>query len=574
MDKYHSVSLALKILFLFLIIIIPIYFIGTSLYLNGKKAIFKEVASSALSQVNLYANTLENEFDSIKKLQYECINDEDTLYLANAYSILDNFEKAQYTLRAQNRIIVLSDSNSCIENVTLHIIPIQKTITASRVDPLYENWKTDYLNNLSTLNSRFCLSDGKLLLNIQYPIFPKPDSDPILYMNLVISNKSIIEILNGFSTDTDSELYFVCLDYNYLLSKNGSSSIPSEITDNIDNNKNGYAEVSYGNSNYLIAYSYIKDYNSILIYSTPLSKAMATTKAFGVIFFIFTLTSVSLAILYAFFLQKMVRKPFKTLVDALKSIEAGNLETNIHYEENDEFNYLYTTFNKTAKHLNELINQVYLQKIETQRAQLKQLQSQINPHFLYNSFFNISNMARINDNESIVKFTNYLGEYYQYITRNAASEVTLDKELDHARTYLEIQSMRFSDQISVEFPEYPKVYKTILVPRIIIQPIVENAFEHGLKNVSNPAIKISYEESNEYYSIIVSDNGPGMNDLKLEKLRSALNDTSKEIETSAIINIHRRLNIMYGKQSGISVSKDPFGFNVKISLSKDGIKYV
>ena len=134
--------------------------------------------------------------------------------------------------------------------------------------------------------------------------------------------------------------------------------------------------------------------------------------------------------------------------------------------------------------------------------------------------------------------------------------------------------MRFSDQISIIFPDYPEIYKTILVPRLVIQPMVENAFEHGLKNVSDPTIKISYEENDDYYAVIISDNGQGISDQELAQLISILDDSSKEIETSAIINIHRRLNMMYGKQSGISIWKDSFGFNVKISLSKEGLKYV
>ena len=118
-----------------------------------------------------------------------------------------------------------------------------------------------------------------------------------------------------------------------------------------------------------------------------------------------------------------------------------------------------------------------------QNIELKQLQSQINPHFLYNSFFNIYRLAKDEDYENLTCFTQYLGSYYQYITRSASDEVSLLDEYNHAKTYCNIQQMRFHNRLELKMAPLPEAFAGYRVPRLIMQPIIENAFEHGLKTV-------------------------------------------------------------------------------------------
>ncbi|GJM75129.1 hypothetical protein HMSSN036_73450 [Paenibacillus macerans] len=102
-----------------------------------------------------------------------------------------------------------------------------------------------------------------------------------------------------------------------------------------------------------------------------------------------------------------------------------------------------------------------------QRAELKQLQSQINPHFLYNSFFILNTMAKTGDTERIEQFTTLLGEYFEFVTRNASDLVALEQEIHHARMYAEIQELRFSRRIQVRFDTLPDELRSIPVPRLI-----------------------------------------------------------------------------------------------------------
>jgi len=227
--------------------------------------------------------------------------------------------------------------------------------------------------------------------------------------------------------------------------------------------------------------------------------------------------------------------------------------------------------------LGELIDQVYKQKIYAQRAELKQLQSQINPHFLYNSFFIISRMARLGDCDNIKVFAEHLGNYYQFITRNSTDEVPLIREIEHARTYAEIQAMRFSNRIRVEFGNLAEQYWNIQVPRLIIQPIIENAFEHGLKDKEeNGLVRVDFFILSNGLCIVVEDNGTYIGDAELDNLNKTLQNESEIVKSTGIINVHRRIQLRFGKDSGLVIKHSKLGglrVEMRIILEK-GEDYV
>ena len=129
--------------------------------------------------------------------------------------------------------------------------------------------------------------------------------------------------------------------------------------------------------------------------------------------------------------------------------------------------------------ISSLIDQVYRQKILYQESELKQLQSQINPHFLYNSYFVLYDMAINEDYENLAEFARHMGTYFQYITRSSSHVSRLYDEVEHARIYANFQAHRFRNRIAMEFDQLPEDLHDCLVPKVILQPVIENAFELG-----------------------------------------------------------------------------------------------
>jgi two-component system sensor histidine kinase YesM len=233
--------------------------------------------------------------------------------------------------------------------------------------------------------------------------------------------------------------------------------------------------------------------------------------------------------------------------------------------------YLYAGFNDMAENLQNLIEQVYQQKILTQNAELKQLQAQINPHFLYNSFFLLPRMIKREDIPNAAKFSKMIGDYFQFITRNSETEVTLSGEAAHARIYTDIQALRFEGRIRAEFGELPAEMANIYVPKLILQPIIENAFEHGLKNkASGGLLAVAFQKIENGFMISINDNGDELPEDELDKLNNALSNINVETENTGLINIHRRIRLMYGGESGIRASRSEMGgLNVTIAVFRE-----
>jgi len=207
-----------------------------------------------------------------------------------------------------------------------------------------------------------------------------------------------------------------------------------------------------------------------------------------------------------------------------------------------------------------LINDLYVQKIRLQHSELKQLQAQINPHFLYNSFFILHRLILNYDIDSASAVSKNLGEYFQYITRNAQEEVPLDSEVKHVRSYVAIQNVRFSNRINVQFEELPERFGEIRVPRLIMQPIIENVYQHGLgEKVMKGSLQIRFESVDRQLHITVEDNGPGLNEAEMDKLRNYMYQEEINGESTGLINVHRRLQLKYGLNGGITISQSSLG---------------
>ena len=264
-------------------------------------------------------------------------------------------------------------------------------------------------------------------------------------------------------------------------------------------------------------------------------------------FWLFFIITFGVIGLYLTFINRTIHRPFVKIMRAFKRVEEGNLELNIRHEKNDEFQYLYDRFNSMLLNIHSLIEQVYKQKIFLQNAELKQLQSQINPHFLYNCLFSITRMIKMDKNEQAIQFAEQLAQYFQFITKNSQDMVTLENEVIHARNYAVLQLARFSDRVSIDFSEVPDEIKNFKVPRLILQPLIENAFIHGLEDkLHSGVLRVLFELNADMISITVEDNGEEGAE-HLEKMNVLLSDKQPDQEVTAILNVHRRLKYKYGE---------------------------
>src|SRR5690606_10880373 len=201
---------------------------------------------------------------------------------------------------------------------------------------------------------------------------------------------------------------------------------------------------------FVVAYQYSEAYGYYLAAYIPTEQILGPVNTYRNLLWLLSFIALVIIVIYSYWIYRLIHRPLQSLVKAFRKVEQRQLSPIDLPNTNDEFRYLFERFNLMVGNLNELIHQVYEQQLRAQSSELKQLQSQINPHFLYNTYFILYRLAKMNDNESIAHFCQYLGEYFQFITRNASGDIPLEMEFNHSRTYAEIQNIRFKNRIQVE----------------------------------------------------------------------------------------------------------------------------
>lgn len=278
---------------------------------------------------------------------------------------------------------------------------------------------------------------------------------------------------------------------------------------------------------------------------------------YAVLFFMLML----LVVLSAIYFSRLVQKPIKLITDATRNIEKGDFNIRIDYKKNNEFKILCNRFNRMSQRLSSLVNEVYQKNILINQAQLKQLQSQINPHFLYNSFFILSRMIKSNDNKNGYRFVNHLASYFEHITRSDKDVCMLSKEISHMNDYIAIQKVRYGDKLIINQQDrLEEKDKDIIVPRLILQPIIENYFKYSRLNDADKIIfEITFRKENDFICIEFSDNVGTIDQRTLSKLKNELHSEKINQNYTGLININKRLKIAFGNESGVFIDNIPGG---------------
>ncbi|GBG11200.1 two-component sensor histidine kinase [Paenibacillus agaridevorans] len=259
--------------------------------------------------------------------------------------------------------------------------------------------------------------------------------------------------------------------------------------------------------------------------------------------------------LYLIFIRKMLFKPLQELIFGMRKISLGMLDVRLKRGKTIEFEFLGETFNKMAEQIKTLKIDVYEEQLRVKQGELRQLQSQINPHFYMNSLNIIYNLAALNDTESVKKMSLHLADYFRFIMRTNSDTITIREELSHIGNYITIQQIRFPDKLACAIEADEEVTK-LPIPALTLQPFVENAIIHGFKNrrktfhISITAAT-SEREGQPALTLTVADNGTGYDEAVLEQLRQKRYVPQGDSGGLGIMNVIDRLSILYGDRCSI-----------------------
>lgn len=280
-----------------------------------------------------------------------------------------------------------------------------------------------------------------------------------------------------------------------------------------------------------------------------------------------TVVLISLATIFVYLVSRQIVNPLRKLVSLMNIIEKGDFDVKINLSRKDEVGTLAKSFNSMTRKVKSLIQEVYLDKIKQSELELQMLQNQINPHFLYNTLESISMMATINDDDEASDMASALGSILRYGIDKTNARVTVKQELNNLENYTLLQHVRFGNTYQIAIDINPDILDCTIT-KLILQPAVENAIYHGMKNIrSGGLIKVLGYVENDLIIFEVIDNGKGMESQQVSLLNGYINDLNDSFKSIGLRNVNKRIKLMYGDAYGVTIFSTPEqGTTVKILL--------
>ncbi|PYI57499.1 sensor histidine kinase [Paenibacillus flagellatus] len=288
---------------------------------------------------------------------------------------------------------------------------------------------------------------------------------------------------------------------------------------------------------------------------------------------LFTFTIIAISVVLAFWISWMVysgiASPLKSLSFGMKQIRLGNLNVTLANRRKDELGYVTESFNQMAHDQRALIRDHYEQQLQLSKAELKFLQSQINPHFLYNTLDSIYWTAQEYEAEEIGEMVYHLSKFFRLSLQKGRDTVTVAETIEHLNHYIRVQELRFQYHFTVEY-RIDEAAKRLRVLRLLLQPLAENAILHGLEKAPlGGTLTISARIEGPYLALGVEDNGVGMSADRLAYIRREIGavttdntvlspfDPNRAKDLFGLRNVVARVKIVYGDEASCRIDSAP-----------------
>lgn len=306
-----------------------------------------------------------------------------------------------------------------------------------------------------------------------------------------------------------------------------------------------------------------------LVIVSDMSETTRQVNAMRTTVMVATLLTILLVVAASALVSTKITAPLKMLAGQMENMDYNALRQKL----DDRFFYkeierLYGGYNDMTDRIEGLIAEVYDEQLRQKDAKYEALQSKINPHFLYNTLQSIWSLAVLERNEDVVRAITALGEMLAYLTYENSDEVTLEKEMDYIRNYVDIQLYRMNDKFTVDY-RLSEAAESCVVSKLLVQPVVENAILHGFGDMEEGGVlTIEAEAAGGDLVIRVRDNGKGMDETALDALRQGLYHSKKDSQHKSIglSNIQERIRLKYGPGYGLEIESTP-GMGTTIVLT-------
>jgi two-component system, sensor histidine kinase YesM len=454
-----------------------------------------------------------------------------------------NIRDAIFVRKADEKVFIQSRENKRLDRTQIPLTRwMKKVMDNPKKLAIYPPHKQTYFYK----SNKEVITIGRNLVNLSDSDSLKENADIIGTLFINIDTKVFRDLLRSVQLAEDDQIYIFDENDQILFTTN------NEL-------KEGNL-VSFDHESTIVAERELSFINGKLV--TSISKKdfihqITRIQASVIIVIIISLVAL---IVISMLISRMFSSPILTIMRHMKKVESGNLDVRVDIKSKDEIGKLAHGFNQMIERLKSFINEAYIAEIKQKQTELNALKSQIRPHYLYNTLEVIRMSAVYNDDNEVADMIHVLSNQMKYVIDYGEEIVAIETELSHLNDYFTLVKVRFEDKVTLKIEIAPNVSLDWGIHKLSIQPLVENAVQHGIRpKIGNGTIILTIDcVDSDTLSITVSDDGVGMDEEKVKKINERLSEGYVSTNRSVgMWNVNERIKTHAGNKYGMVVTSKP-----------------
>lgn len=548
------------------VLIIPTAVVGIFYYNSYKKTLLKDAGIQMERELEGLKTTMDNNLDAIHAVINELSYRQEFAYYLDGKNILSERERQHYASGMEEelinirylypnlfyQIVVYGDNESLdLNNDWQFSMDILKKkayydeILHSDSDLVYGSVrKADFLISTLDVDNLNIVKDGKLILPVYLKIRNLSTKDVVGILEV---DMSVEKLAGNLFQKQDRDTDYLIFDRDGTLLHQTGTYETADFEQCLFKENEGKESVSVAEEPYLLTYSRSNRCGLINVVLKSRKGVLEFASEIMLRVVVVAIVCGACVIGLTYLLLKRMLKRLVVLDDMMSQVESGHFDFAIREEgPDDEITRIIRRFNQMASHLQAVINSAVEKEQAQKAAELSALQAQINPHFLYNTLENMRMQCEIDGYYAIGDSLAALGDLFRYSIKWGSNEVPFRLEWDNLKNYISIMNMRYQEDLKC-IMEIGEGVGDVMVPKMLLQPLVENSFSHGFKQVLPPwLIVIRAFRKRDMLVIMIEDNGSGIEQERLLEIRQCLkNDTplrgEKKKRSIGLINVKQRL---------------------------------
>jgi two-component system, sensor histidine kinase YesM len=545
----------------FLLLTLSLFYV---LDILGAKTLKESLIQSSKNQLTYTEKMLNGVITEASMVGVQYTADNIVRYYQSQKKVLTYYDSQMQKVSISNRLKEQLLSSQAIDSIAIYWRSNGDFISTSPGSPAKDPFINVTKRGWRTYN-------GSLYYFSVYPYVHKSiESKDIQYVvGVKLKSQYLTSLVENSFNDSNTKAFYLVNKQLVMSNKIVNMEILEKVKENTKPNPQKISEFTYRTSDndYYILSKYIKSIDTYLVAYTRTNEFFNPLEQIHQVFYSSILIILIIGLILILMFYRNFYKNVYLLDQKFYQVEQGDYSTRISNSPDNEFSKLFNSFNHMVTQIQALFASLKIETELRRNAEVKQLQAQINPHFLYNSLFFIMSMAKTSP-DAVIKMSKHLANYYRYMTKRESKDVTVASELELANHYLSIMSLCKKVDYEINLP--PELGTHRIMP-LLIQPIVENAIQHGIEErqgAHRVSIDVKAHESGAI--ITIANDGKGLSPNEIEQLVTSVgNKQSPEgIKGVGLWNISHRLKNTYGEVNTMHFFTNEWG-GLSVSLFID-----